>query len=206
MIERITDAQPTAAPDAVAPNTGSKTLCHTPFGDVLVDELATPNLLGLCTAKPAVAAAPVHSLAAESVATVAPAAPAAPPAATTGARAPAVSTDPNAGPTAESLFGPDPFMKNPAGHGPNGKNWQYNPAYFATRHTADTIAKMIGGTVVERNAICPSGPMIQDQVNEMIVMPDGRELNAGLIADIFNHERCQSVVARMFLEETGVAL
>jgi hypothetical protein len=103
------------------------------------------------------------------------------------------------------LFGPNAFDTNPTGHGPNSTSWGYNPAYFATRHTADVLAKMLGGTVVERNAICPSGPMVQDQTNFMIDLPDGRELNAGLVADIFNHGRSQQVVDEFLKSEIAGA-
>jgi len=201
MIESLTNTT-FPATDAVRPSaSAARTLCHTPFGDVFVDELSVPNLVGLCTSNQTPTR--VQSSRAKTVAL-----PESSAAGLTGtSRLPAsvANTDPNAGPTAESMFGPDPFVKNPGGHGPNGTSWSYNPAYFATRHTAEIIAKMIGGTVVERNAICPSGPMVQDQVNQMIIMPDGRELNAGLIADIFNHGRCQSVVDLMFKQETGSA-
>jgi hypothetical protein len=201
MIESVSSTTP---PVEALPSSGSaRTLCHTPFGDVFVDEMSTPNLAGLCTAnQPSVRP---QSASPETVAVAVPEKLAAAVTVASGLPTSVVNVDPNAGPTAESLFGPDPFVKDPGGHGPNGTSWHYNPAYFATRHTADIIAKMIGGTVVERNAICTSGPMIQDQVNEMIICADGHEINAGLVADIFNHGRCQSVVDLMFKQETGSA-
>src|SRR5215475_12341304 len=84
---------------------------------------------------------------------------------------PSVVTPPAApkpNPTLQSVFGVNPYISNPGGTAPNGVTYSYNPTYFATRATADKLAQMYGGTVVEMNAITPSGPFQQNQMNEMI--------------------------------------
>jgi len=111
---------------------------------------------------------------------VKPAAPSAPQPA--GAPAPATQSVP----TLESVFGPNPFMANPGFIGPDGKTYGYNPVYFATRETAEKLAQMYGGTVVERNYMAPNGGFQQTQVNEMIQFPNGNVVNAGLLASYFN--------------------
>jgi hypothetical protein len=206
MIQPITDTTlPTAA--AVTPKETAPTaaLCKTPFGEVLVDEMSTPNFAALFGPRPAastVTSKTPETMAALSVAETA----AATGSASLKAAASSVPlTNAAGGPTAESLFGAEVFVTRPSGHGPSNTFWSYNPAYFASRQTADVLAKMLGGKVVERNAICPYGPMVQDQVNRMIVLPDGRELNAGLVADIFNHGRGQVQVDQMLKEEVAGA-
>src|SRR5260370_156852 len=47
-------------------------------------------------------------------------------------------------PTAQAVFGDNPWIANPGGVAPNGVTYGYNPEYFATRTTADTLAKMYG--------------------------------------------------------------
>ena len=88
--------------------------------------------------------------------------------------------------TAQSMFGPNPWVLNPGGVAPNGVTYGYNPAYFATRETADTLAKIYGGTVEETNAITPYGPFKQNQLNEMIRFPNGNVVNAGILASYFD--------------------
>jgi hypothetical protein len=80
-------------------------------------------------------------------------------------------------PTAKSVFGPNPWIANPGDVAPNGVSYGYNPEYFATRSTADKLAQMLGGKVVEMNAITRYGPFHQNQLNEMIEMPNGKVVN-----------------------------
>ncbi len=89
-------------------------------------------------------------------------------------------------PTLQSVFGTNPYATNPGGVGPNGVSYGYNPTYFATRATADKLAQMYGGTVVEANAITPYGPFQQNQMNEMIRFPNGNVVNAGILASYFD--------------------
>src|SRR6266404_7171005 len=56
----------------------------------------------------------------------------------TGRTTPAAAEPPaqKPAPTADSVFGPNPWMSNPTGIGPNGLPYSYNPFYFATPQTA----------------------------------------------------------------------
>jgi len=103
-------------------------------------------------------------------------------------------------PTAQSLFGNNPWITNAGGTGP-GASYSYNPSYFATPQTAAKVAQMLGGTVVAQNAITPSGPFVQNQPNEMVQLANGRLVNAGLIADMYNHGYTQQTVDQMVSAE-----
>lgn len=201
MIQPISDNAPAVATAATPKEASSANTVKTSFGEVLVSELSTPNLAALFGGHAAASA----TSGAATEANVTPNVPLAEADAGKATADPSNGRNAAGGPTAESIFGADVFVANPCGHGPNATFWNYNPIYFATRQTADVLAKMLGGRVVERNAICPSGPMLQDQVNRMILLPDGREVNAGLVADIFNHGRSQAVVDQMLKEEVAGA-
>jgi hypothetical protein len=130
-------------------------------------------------------------------------------------------------PTISELFGDNPFVTDPApgGTGPWG-SYKYNPIYFATQHTADVVAKMLGGVVEEAMAITPFGPFKQNQPNLMVRMPilvadteaassghednrgyppevNGRLLNAGLIANIFGNGNMLASVESLISAEVG---
>jgi hypothetical protein len=104
-------------------------------------------------------------------------------------------------PTAQSLFGPHPWMDSPGGVGPNGVTYSYNPYYFATADTAAKVAEMVGGTVVKSDWMTPSGPFQQNQPNYMIQFANGHQLNAGLVASIFDHGYTQDMVNKMMAAE-----
>jgi hypothetical protein len=99
---------------------------------------------------------------------------------------PAAAPPKPAPPTLQSVFGSNPYITNPGGVAPNGVTYGYNPTYFATRATADKLAQMYGGTVVEMNAITPYGPFQQNQMNEMIKFPNGNVVNAGILASYYD--------------------
>ncbi len=172
---------PAAAPDSSQTAASSKTLVHTPFGDVLVDEQSKPDLHALFSPTPAT-----------------PSSTPATPSTTTTTPAQQNSTTPDlavaAKPSMESVFGSQPFLNNPGGTGPGGAKWNYNPIYFATQATAEKVASLVGGTVVQKNDILTSGPFQQSAPNELIQFADGRTVNAGLIANIFNHGYPQSYI------------
>jgi hypothetical protein len=197
MIEKLSDngSIPQPADSAQKPAAGAKTLYHTPFGDVMVDELSTPNLALFATKAPDQGGTP------SAAATIAvPAASAA----TLPAAAPAVVAPAAPGmPTAQALFGSDPWLDAPGGTGPDGSKWNFNPIYFATPQTAAKIAAMVGGTVVEKDAIlsAPGSPFHQSAPNQMIALPNGREVYAGLIADFYNHGYPQSFIDRLLKSE-----
>ena len=104
-------------------------------------------------------------------------------------------TPPVTAPTAESVFGANPWVSNPTALGPDGKQIAYNPIYFATAATAAKVAQMVGGTVVQSNQFTPNGgAFAQQQPNLMVRLPDGRMINPGLIASLYTHGYSQSYV------------
>jgi len=124
-----------------------------------------------------------------------------PPVATTPAAVPTPNPSTMA-PTAQSLFGDNPWITNAGGTGP-GVSYSYNPYYFATPQTAAKVAQMLGGTVVATAAITPFGPFSQNQPNQMVQMPDGRLINAGLIAGFYDHGYSQQTVDKMIAAEVS---
>jgi hypothetical protein len=161
-----------AATDASQPASSGKTIYHTPFGDVMVDTLATPDTPA-GTGRPAVPPVVVHAALAASNPAPAAAAPATP--------------------TLESEFGNQPYLDKPVGKNPVGQ-YDFNPIYFATKSTANTVAQLVGGTVVEQNDMVTGGPFSQSAPNEMIQFADGRQVNAGIVANFFNHGYPQSYI------------
>jgi hypothetical protein len=114
----------------------------------------------------------------------------------------ATTPAPAAAPTAESFFGPNPWMTNPTGIAPNGVTYSYNPFYFATRLTAEKVAQMAGGTVVESKQFTPAGgAFAQQQPNYMVQLNDGRLINPGLVASFYTHGYSQSYVDQMVAAE-----
>ena len=120
-----------------------------------------------------------------------------------GATASAASLYPMA-PTTESLFGANPWCTDAGGTGP-GCSYSYNPMYFATPATAAKVAQMLGGKVVAMNAITPFGPFQQNQPNLMVQMPDGKLINAGLVAGFYSHGYPQQMVDQMISSEVNGA-
>ena len=110
-------------------------------------------------------------------------------------------TPPNPTPTAESVFGPNPWVTNPTGIGPNGP-YSLNPYYFATPQTAATVAQMVGGTVIQANSFTPNGgPFQQQQPNLMVQLPNGSCINPGLVASFYTHGYPQSYINMMIASE-----
>ena len=122
-----------------------------------------------------------------------------------GKPAPAEATPPAPPPppTAQSVFGPNPWIANPGGVAPNGVSYNYNPYYFATPATAAKVAQMVGGTVVETNAITPYGPFKQNQPNEMVQLANGRLLNAGIIASFYDRGYSQQYINMLISNEVN---
>ncbi len=115
---------------------------------------------------------------------------------------PAVPVSQPAAPTAQSVFGDNPWISQPVGTGPGGIVYGYNPFYFATQQTAAKVAEMIGGTVVESNQFTPNGgPFNQSQPNYMVRLDDGRMINPGLVASFYTHGYPQSYVDSMITAE-----
>jgi hypothetical protein len=112
----------------------------------------------------------------------------APAAAATSAAASATPADDPADDPAGPLFGASPWLTDPTGSGP-GPVTHYNPIYFATPETAQTVAQMVGGTVTSTQVFtsAPGSPFQQDEPNLMVQLPNGGLINPGLIADIYTH-------------------
>jgi hypothetical protein len=163
----------------------------TDFGTILDKQSAKP------AAAPA-ATAPAATAPAKTYGTIGSVTPWSPTAAVVPA---AVSTCPLA-PTAQSLFGANPWSTGAGGTGPAG-SYSYNPYYFATPATAAKVAQMLGGKVVAMNEITPFGPFQQNQPNQMIQMPDGRLINAGLVAGFYDHGFTQQTVDKMIAVEVS---
>jgi len=120
----------------------------------------------------------------------------------------AATSDPKAVLTAEDVFGANPWLTNPTGSCPNGQTFGYNPIYFATANTAEEVAKMVGGTVVQDDEFTkntPGDPFVQQQANEMVELPDGALINPGLIASLYTHGYPQSMVNQSIAAEVASA-
>lgn len=112
---------------------------------------------------------------------------------------PAAQSDTPAGPpSAASVFGDNPWMTSATGHSAGLGSYSYNPRYFATKPTADKVAQLIGGTVVEKNAIVgDGGPFIQDQPNYMVQLPNGHLVNPAFTVNYYNQGWSQAQIDRM---------
>ena len=55
------------------------------------------------------------------------------------------------------------------------------------------MAEVVGGKVVAMSAFTPSGPIVQNHPNQMVQTPDGRLINAGIIASYYDCGRRQGV-------------
>jgi hypothetical protein len=115
----------------------------------------------------------------------------------------ATATDGPAGP----LFGPNPWLADPTGEGPNSTVTHYNPVYFATQQTVQTVAQMLGGTVVQSVQIttAPGSPFQQDQPNYMVQLPNGGLVNPGFIADLYTHGWNQTFINQQIAAEVANA-
>jgi hypothetical protein len=117
----------------------------------------------------------------------------------------APSTASQAGPpTAESVFGANPWETDPTGTGPDG-TYDFNQYYFATPQTASIVASMVGGKVVACDGMgtSASSPFVQNQPNEMVELPNGTMLNPGLVASFYTHGYPESFVDQMVANEVA---
>jgi hypothetical protein len=105
-------------------------------------------------------------------------------------------------PTAQSLFGDNPWCTDAGGTGPQGA-YGFNPVFFATPATAAKVAQMLGGKVVATDSITPFGPFKQNQPNLMVQMPNGKLINAGLIAGLYSHGYSQQTVDQLISQEVN---
>jgi len=115
---------------------------------------------------------------------------------------PSSANTPPPPPTAESVFGPNPWLSDPTCMGPTGEAVHYNPYYFATPQTAAKVAQMVGGTVVQAYSFTPNGgAFAQMQPNQMVQLPNGKLVNPGLIAAFYTHGYPQSYIDQMIASE-----
>jgi len=109
-------------------------------------------------------------------------------------------------PTAESAFGPNPWLTNPTGIGPDGSAYGYNPLYFATPDTAAKVAQMVGGAVVQSNQFTGNGgAFTQQQPNQMVQLANGKLINPGLVASFYTHGYPQYYVDQLVANEVSNA-
>jgi hypothetical protein len=216
MISSVSNATP-ATDQTQSAAAQSPTVYETPFGDVLASQITGINLEAWVTGGSSGVASPATAAGKDEAAL-----------STTGTVKPSLTTsnstsgaidDSSSGststtttpgttaslsdvPTVESLFGSNPWLSDPGGSG-DGVSWNYNPIYFATQQTAETVAQMLGGTVVAENAITSAAgsPLEQSQPNEMVQLSSGAQVNAGLVADLFNHGYSQGYIDQ---ELTGI--
>jgi len=108
-------------------------------------------------------------------------------------------------PTAESVFGPNVWITDPTAIGPGGYTVNYNPYYFATESTAQTVAKMIGGTVILENGISQSvGSMFAGQQPLYgVQMPNGAVINPGMVASFYTFGFSQSQINALIANEVA---
>ncbi len=104
------------------------------------------------------------------------------------------------------LFGANPWVGDPTGQGPGGVT-HYNPEYFATGQTAEIVAQMVGGQVVQGNSLtnAPGSPFTLNQPELMVQLPNGGEINPGLIASLFTHNWPQSFINQQIANEVAGA-
>jgi hypothetical protein len=117
---------------------------------------------------------------------------------TTTAATTAKAADTVTNPTAESVFGSTPWMSSPGGSSDSLGAYSYNQDYFASKETADKVAQLLGGTVVQTNAMVVSGsPFKQTEANYMVQLPNGHLVNPGLTATYYTHGWSQSQIDTM---------
>jgi hypothetical protein len=105
------------------------------------------------------------------------------------------------------LFGPSPWLTDPTGQNPDGTVTHYNPVYFATQQTAQTVAQMLGGTVTQSVQIttAPGSPFQQNEPNYMVQLPNGGQVNPGFIADLYTHGWNQTFINQQIAAEVAGA-
>ena len=193
-----TATRPTYTPPAARHKTDASATTDNPSGSAdfrsIFNTNTQPAAAATATASASVAATASASVAGATVAATSPA---------VVATASAASPYPMA-PTTESLFGANPWCTDAGGTGPSC-SYSYNPMYFATPATAAKVAQMLGGKVVAMNAITPFGPFQQNQPNLMVQMPDGKLINAGLVAGFYSHGYPQQMVDQMISSEVNGA-
>jgi hypothetical protein len=97
-------------------------------------------------------------------------------------------------------------MTDPTGLNPDGSTFEYNPFYFATQGTAQTVAQMVGGSVITQDVFTePAGqdPFVQQQPNYMVQMPNGAVINPGLVASFYTFGFSQSQIDTMVAQEVA---
>jgi hypothetical protein len=107
----------------------------------------------------------------------------------------------DAAPTAESVFGSNPWITDPTGTSPDGSSYGYNPLYFATVATAAKVAQMVGGKVVASDQLASAGGFHQQQPNQMVELANGTLINAGQVAAFYTHGYPQAYIDMLIQNE-----
>ena len=99
-----------------------------------------------------------------------------------------------------------PWLNNPivSGPGPDNKvhTWPLNPQYYATPLTAAIVKPMVGGVaIVQVNPFASNQRYSSTAVYQMIQLPSGGLINAGLVAVFFTHGFNLEMIAMMIQEE-----
>lgn len=111
--------------------------------------------------------------------------------------------------TMQEVFGDSPWITDPVPGvtSPRVGFQAWNPIYFATKKTANIVAEVLGGEVEEVYTI--TWPHTQNMPNQMVRMPvlededEGRLINAGIVADIFNHNHSQKIIDETISDMIG---
>jgi hypothetical protein len=101
-------------------------------------------------------------------------------------------------------LGSSPFMDDPTGSGPTG-TFSFNPAYFPTEATAQSIANMLGGKVVQQNVMltAPGSHFRQNQPNYMVELPNGNTINPGFIAQVISSKQARTTIDAVIYSEVN---
>jgi len=112
-----------------------------------------------------------------------------------------MTPSPTTNPTAEAIFGANPWQTD-AGGSMNGISYGYSKYYFATPTAAKQVADMLGGTVVEEYSL-GGGPPTQNKPNELVLLPGGQKVNAGLIMQVWTHGYPENYIDQVVSQIVG---
>lgn len=105
-------------------------------------------------------------------------------------------------PTAESIFGNIKlYQDNPTLKLPDGSSMACNNLAYATPEAAQVVAQLLGGTVVAcNNTGSSSGPVQQNQLNQMVQFDNGVMVNAGYVVSYYTHHWSATMINNALAE------
>ncbi len=86
------------------------------------------------------------------------------------------------------------FEQNPVVTGPNGYSSNMNPIYFADPATAQRMAQQLGGELFYGDQFGSPGSPTTFPNQALIRLPNGQVVNAGLVANTYNHGYSQNYI------------